>query len=498
MSFAAATSLLTSPRTRQMTAALAGAGVALTVMSTGASAHPAPRAAKMTAVSAQTAHGAGTAATQAAVSTGRIYFGVDGTVSQAAAGQNVGRHIYGQMMGSVPVAGMVTMQIDPYKYTDISAAQPGSVIYTNIERWADTIAARGSLTFFGFVHEPEAQDSARMGTAAQYIAAYQHVVDIIRARGVTNVRFVWQMTAYSFAAKPTRPEYAGNYYPGDAYVDDVAEDAYNWDGCDNTSAWRDLSAVAEPALAFATAHDKLVVVAEFASQAAPQRAAWLANAAQWLIANRAQIQAAFYFDRPPTTAAGATCNWSLTSTADIAAFRAIVADTAHFTGFPAAAPRRSVPGDFTGAGRASIAVFRPSTGTWYIRGGASVSYGQAGDIAVPGDYTGDGRTGIAVFRPSTGTWYIRGGASVSYGQAGDIPVAGDYTGDGRTSIALFRPSTATWYIRGVGAYSYGAHGDIPAPGDYTGDGRTEHRPVPSLHRHLVHPRRRRLQLRRAR
>src|SRR5690606_23017969 len=114
-------------------------------------------------------------------------------------------------------------------------------------------------------------------------------------------------------------------------------------------------------------------------------------------------------------------------------------------------PEGSTVGDFDGDGDTDIAVFRRTSGRWYIEGTpGSVQWGVANDIPVAADYDGDGDTDMAVFRPSTGRWYVNGIAgSIQWGSGGtDIPVPGDYDGDGSADIAVFRTTSGRWYIDG--------------------------------------------------
>ncbi len=143
----------------------------------------------------------------------------------------------------------------------------------------------------------------------------------------------------------------------------------------------------------------------------------------------------------------------------------------------------AAPDDLTGSGYAGPALFRPSTGTWYIQNLAPVAFGQAGDVPVPADYNGDGLNELAVFRPSTG-FLIYNPATpstptiVALGQPGDIPAPADYNGDGVTEPAVFRPSTGFLIYNPASpstptVIALGQAGDIPVAADYNGDGRAE-------------------------
>ena len=136
---------------------------------------------------------------------------------------------------------------------------------------------------------------------------------------------------------------------------------------------------------------------------------------------------------------------------------------------------------------ADLAIWRPSTGQWFVFGGPGsqqtvATWGSNGDTPVPGDYDGDGKTDFSIFRPSNSQWYIVLSSNnvisnYTFGVSGDKPAQADYDGDGRTDAAVFRPSDNNWYVLGStnGFYysTWGQANDVPVSADYDGDGRAD-------------------------
>ena len=298
-------------RARVAVAALACAGFAAAPV-TVASAAPAPR----------------TSATAAPAD--KIWLGAAGDVSGLSKKANVplASHTYGSFSGGVPNGRMITVYA-PGRWAAVATAQPGSKLYNDIVRWARTIKSRPGPILLAYQHEPEVAARTSLGSARDFTNAYRRVVTIFRSQGVTNVSYTWQMTAWAFRAKDRQA--AALWYPGDAYVDVVGADAYNWNTCGHgRGKWVELSTLAGPMVAFAKAHGKQAALPEFASYVGSQRTAWLNNAHTWMKQNRNTLAASFYFNRGPTNPANMDCRWALNTASEYTAFGDIARDTSAF------------------------------------------------------------------------------------------------------------------------------------------------------------------------
>ena len=170
-------------------------------------------------------------------------------------------------------------------WRDIANSQPGSALYQQIVGWANKLKAFGAHLYFTFNHEPEAAASDSMGTPAEFIAAWRKVIGVLRQENVTNATYVFITTGYAYRVTDGRR--ADLWYPGDAWVDAIGEDDYNWSNCRPgvNTPWRSLEFIADPLRTWAEDHPgKELMITEWASHEDPAVAGRKAN---WITEARA-------------------------------------------------------------------------------------------------------------------------------------------------------------------------------------------------------------------
>jgi hypothetical protein len=215
------------------------------------------------------------------------------------------------------------------QWRDIANAQPGSTLYNDIVRWATRVKALGNRVYFTFNHEPETSLNSS-GVGADFIAAWRKVVTVFRQQGVTNADYLWIMTAFSFKAKDRRR--AIDWYPGEAYLDYIGADAYNWYTCrpGTSNPWNSLEQLVNPMRLFAQGKAiKGILIPEWASTEDPAQPN---RKAQWITDARAlfkkpgweSFKGVLYYNK---SSKYPNCRWFVDSSqASLAAFTAMAND----------------------------------------------------------------------------------------------------------------------------------------------------------------------------
>lgn len=202
--------------------------------------------------------------------------------------------------------------------SDIVAGKYDSYILAS----AQSAKAWGSLMYIRLAHEMNLTGSPfgpgkNGNTAAEYMAAWRHVVTIFRQAGATNVEWVWSPNVQCGGSCPFT-----SFYPGDQWVDWVGLDGYNYAGVDSVPWWT-FSQVFGPSITtMKSLTTKPLMIAETASSnVGGSQADWITQAfLQQIPSLYPNIRAAVWFDRVKET------DWRVNSTAaSQAAWDAVVA-----------------------------------------------------------------------------------------------------------------------------------------------------------------------------
>lgn len=226
-----------------------------------------------------------------------------------------------------------------YQLRDITAGNWDA----DIHRWARQIKAFGYPVIFRPMCEMNGDWTSWSGTVngnvpADYIPAWRHIHDIFVAEGATNAAFLWSPNRDGSSTDAVNT--FNRYYPGDAYVDYVGIDGYNWGRMyttpEWTSSWQSFTEVFRYSYdAFTARTARPVIIAETAStELGGDKAAWITDAFAQLPVRFPRVVGLTWFNYNKET------DWRVNSSAaSQQAFRAGVSVVAE----PAPAPEPTPP-----------------------------------------------------------------------------------------------------------------------------------------------------------
>ena len=199
---------------------------------------------------------------------------------------------------------------------------------TMITTRAQAARAVGQKLFLRWGHEMNGNwypwdgfhNGANAAANAKYIATYRHIHDIFTNAGAANVIWVFSPNVDSVPGDAWNQW--SNYYPGDAYVDWMAFDGYNWGTAQVGGTWQTFPTIVSRIYAGLAAKGKPIMIPETASsELGGDKAAWIAGILPALKTSFPAIKALVWFDMNKET------DWRVDSSPQSATnFRALALD----------------------------------------------------------------------------------------------------------------------------------------------------------------------------
>jgi hypothetical protein len=163
-------------------------------------------------------------------------------------------------------------------------------------------------------------DSGTTDGPQKYVAAWRRIHDLFAAEGTTNAVWVWSPNATDVPAASWN--HWTRYYPGDAYVDWVGIDGYNWGTTQPWSSWTSLASLLQPVYADYAGRKPIMVAETASAEQGGDKAAWLDAARSALESRFPAVAALVYFETVKEA------DWTVRSSPRaLASFRALAADS---------------------------------------------------------------------------------------------------------------------------------------------------------------------------
>ncbi len=194
---------------------------------------------------------------------------------------------------------------------------------------ADAVRDFGSPLFLRWAWEMNGNWSPYDGTHAsdpgstdgpsRYVRAWRHIHDIFVQEGARNAVWVWCPNASDVPAQPWN--HWTNYYPGDAYVDWVGLDAYNWGTTQSWSSWTSLASMMAGVYASYAARKPIMVAETASTEQGGSKATWLQDVRSAIKSTFRSVAALVYCDQRKEA------DWQVDSSASsLASFKALAND----------------------------------------------------------------------------------------------------------------------------------------------------------------------------
>ena len=190
-----------------------------------------------------------------------------------------------------------------------------------VDAWAQHLRNLGGEVYLRPMHEMNGNWYPWCGvvegnSAALYRAAWRRLHGRFTAAGADNVRWVWSPYVHSVPAREENSLAA--YFPGDAFVDFVGIDVYNWGITRPWSRWQGFAELFEPAYrALGMLSAAPIIIAEVGcAEVGGSKAAWLADAIDTLRGSFPNVDTVVWFN------VDKECDWRLESSGEsLRAFR---------------------------------------------------------------------------------------------------------------------------------------------------------------------------------
>lgn len=235
------------------------------------------------------------------------------------------------MDAAVERGGMPMISWEPHNWENKSVEQPEYALrkiaagehHTYVRRWARAAAAWDRPFFLRFAPEMNSDwrpwsPGVNGNTAAQFVGAWRRLHNIFKDEGATKARWVWSPIVHYDGAIPYE-----SVYPGDAYVNWVGIDGYNW-GTNKPWGWQSFTDIFDGSYRIMgnLARKPLMIPEIACAEQGGDKAAWIRKTFLDDIPNKyPRIQAVVWFDADKET------DWRIKSSiAARDAYRKVAAD----------------------------------------------------------------------------------------------------------------------------------------------------------------------------